>query len=94
METNGKQLRIKLVIEETDGNSSTLTTVLKREFVTSGSDGTPKFYKANKAIKQMLFKMIDWNVTNAPLLWWTIWSHKNASNILNKEILTYDPNKD
>ncbi|MBR9701812.1 hypothetical protein GOV13_02730 [Candidatus Pacearchaeota archaeon] len=87
-------VKIEVKVTEVHKVPHKKTPVVVREFVTVDSSGKPCFFQTHRAVRDLLFKIIEWDYMNAPTMFWTIAHHdKFTDELFNFETLTFDPAK-
>jgi len=95
MSTGSSRLvQIELKISEINGASNKKTPVLNRKWVSVDKDGKPCYFQSHRAIRDLLYKIIEWDYMNAPTMFWTVAHHDKFTNrFWELDTLTFDPAK-
>lgn len=91
---SSRLIKVEVKITEIHGGPKKKTPVVVREWVSCDKDGKPRFFQSHRAIRDLLYKIIEWDYMNAPTMTWTAIHHKKFTDrFWELETLTFDPNK-
>lgn len=85
-----REIKIELIVTETYSNSNgDKRPILVRKFVTTDSEGNPKFFKPRRAIHDMLFKIVEWDYMTPGQMWWAFGNHPRFTETFLTTIMDY-----
>lgn len=91
---SSRLIKIELKITEVNGASHKKTPVLVRQWVSTDKEGKPRFFQTHRAVRDLLYQIIDWDYMNAPTMFWTVAHHKKfTDHFWELDTLVFDPTK-
>ncbi len=91
---SSRLIKVEIKITEVNGISRKKTATMVRQWVSCDKEGKPRYFQTHRAIRDLLYKVIEWDYMNAPTMFWTIAHHtKFTDHFWELDTLTYDPNK-
>ncbi len=95
MSTGSSRLvKIELKITEVNVVRDKKTATLVRQWVSTDKQGKPCYFQTHRAVRDLLYQIIEWDYMNAPTMFWTVAHHRKFTNhFWELDTLAFDPNK-